>query len=156
MFGVLAGKLSSRFIVGLAQMIVLFAVGWGLFGISLGRAPAMLLMPTAAMSFAAAAFSLTIACVARTHDSVMPIGAVAAMAMSAVGGCWWPIDFEPAWMRAFARLLPTTWTMQAYNELIIRHSAASGALVPSAFAAALGFCYLIIGMAAASRLYESD
>jgi len=152
--GVLAGKLSARFIVGLVQMIVLFAVGWCLFGISLGRTPAMLLVPSAAISFAAAAFSLVIACVARTHDSVMPIGAVAAMAMSAIGGCWWPLDFEPAWMRAFARLLPTTWTMQAYNELMIRHSTAAGALWPSAFAAALGLLYLIVGMAAASKLYE--
>src|SRR6266851_3866600 len=105
---------------------------------------AMLLVPSAAISFAAAAFSLVIACVARTHDSVMPIGAVAAMAMSAIGGCWWPLDFEPAWMRAFARLLPTTWTMQAYNELMIRHSTAAGALWPSAFAAVLGLLYLIV------------
>jgi len=66
--GLLAGKLSSRFIVGLIQMTVLFAVGWALFGISLGRNPAMLLVPTAAISFAAAAFSLVIACVARSHD----------------------------------------------------------------------------------------
>ncbi len=152
--GVLTGKLCSRFIVGLLQMIVLFAVGWGLFGISLGRAPAMLLVPAAAMSFAAAAFSLVIACVARTHDSVMPVGAVAAMAMSAIGGCWWPLDFEPAWMRALAQLLPTTWTMQAYNDLMIRHAAAAAALSPSAFAAALGFLYLMIGMIAASKLYE--
>lgn len=154
LLGVLTGKLCSRFIVGLAQMIILFAVGWGFFGISLGRAPAMLLVPTAAMSFAAAAFSLVIACVARTHDSVMAVGAVAAIAMSAVGGCWWPLDLEPAWMRAFAQLLPTTWTMQAYNDLMIRHGAAAAALSPSAVAAALGFLYLLIGMIAASKLYE--
>ena len=152
--GLLAGKLSARFIVGLIQMTVLFAVGWALFGISLGGNPAMLLVPTAAISFAAAAFSLVIACVARSHDSIMPIGAVAAMALSAIGGCWWPLDFEPGWMRAFARLLPTTWTMQAYNDLMIRHSAGSVALESSAFAAAIGLGYLIVGMVVASRLYE--
>jgi ABC-type multidrug transport system permease subunit len=154
LLGVLTGKLCSRFSVGLLQMTVLLIVGWGLFGVSLGRTPAMLLVPTAAMSFAAAAFSLLIACIARTHDSVMPIGTVAAMAMSAIGGCWWPLDFEPGWMRTLARLLPTTWTMQAYNDLMIRHTTASGALWPSAFAAALGCLYLILGMIAASKLYQ--
>jgi ABC-2 type transport system permease protein len=74
--------------------------------------------------------------------------------MSAIGGCWWPLDFEPGWMRVFAQLLPTTWTMQAYNDLMIRHSAAAGALWPSAFAATLGLFYLMIGMLAAAKLYE--
>jgi ABC-2 type transport system permease protein len=151
---VLIGKLSSRFVVGVLQMTVLFAVGWGLFGISLGRAPAMLLVPTAAISFAAAAFSLVIACLARTHDSVMPVGVVAAMTMSAIGGCWWPRDFEPGWLRMFSQLLPTTWTMQAYNDLMIRHTAAATAVWPSAVTASLGLLYLIVGMIAASKVYE--
>jgi ABC-type Na+ efflux pump permease subunit len=151
---VLAGKLGCRFIVGLLQMAVLLTVGWGLFGISLGRTPAMLLLPSTAIAFAAVAFSLVIACVARTHDSVMPIGAVTAMIMSAIGGCWWPLDFEPAWIRAFAQLLPTTWTMEAFNDLMIRQTPASDAMWPCAIAAALGGLYLLVGMVAASRLYE--
>ena len=154
LIAVLMGKLCSRFVVGLLQMTVLFVVGRVLFGISLGRGPAMLLLPTAAMSFAAAAFSLVIACFARTHDSVMPVGAVAAMAMSAIGGCWWPLDFEPEWLRVFSRLLPTTWTMQAYNDLMIRHAPAANAVWPSVLTAALGFLYLIVGIIGASKLYE--
>jgi ABC-2 type transport system permease protein len=114
----------------------------------------MLLLPSAAISFAAAAFSLLIACIARTRDSVMPIGAVAAMTMSAIGGCWWPLDFEPGWMRALARSLPTTWTMQAYNDLMIRHVPAATALWPSAYAAALGCIYLSAGLIAAARLFR--
>ena len=151
---VLAGKLGCRFIVGLLQMILLLAVGRGLFGISLGRAPAMLLLPAAAIAFAAVAFSLVIACVARTHDSVMPIGAVTAMVMSAIGGCWWPLDFEPAWIRAFAQVLPTTWTMEAFNDLMIRQTPPSDVLWPCAIAAALGGLYLVVSMIGVSRLYE--
>jgi ABC-type multidrug transport system permease subunit len=154
LLGVLSGKLMSRFLMGLFQMTVLFAVGWWVFGISLGRHPIMLTVPTAAISFAAAGFSLFIACVTRTHDSVMPVGAVAAMAMSAIGGCWWPLDFEPSWMRMVARWLPTTWTMRVYNDLMIHHAPAVSALWPSAAAAGLGLLYLAIGMIAASKLYE--
>jgi ABC-2 type transport system permease protein len=152
--GTLIGKLFARFLVGLLQMVVLLAIGYGLFGVSLGRYPAMLLLPAAAISFAAAAFGLIIACVARTHDSVMPFGAVVAMAMSAIGGCWWPLDFEPSWMRAFAQLLPTTWTMLAFNNLMIRDLPAVSALWPSLATITLGIVFLVVGLFGASRLYD--
>jgi ABC-type multidrug transport system permease subunit len=152
--GTLLGKLFARFLVGMLQMIVLLAIGYWLFGVSLGGYPAMLLLPAAAISFAAAAFGLIIACVARTHDSVMPIGAVVAMAMSAIGGCWWPLDFEPSWMRAFAQFLPTTWTMLAFNNLMIRDLPAVSALWPSLVTVMLGIVFLVVGLFGASRLYD--
>ncbi len=151
----LIGKLAARFAIGVVQMVLLFSVGWMVFGISLGRSPAMLLVPVAAISFAAAAFSLLIASVAETRDAVLPIGAMAAMAMSAMGGCWWPLDFEPWWMRAVALWLPTTWTMRAFNDLMIRGLAPSSALLPAAITAGLAVIYLVIGIPGTARIYES-
>ncbi len=152
--GMMVGKLSSRFVVGFIQMVVLFAVGWALFGVELGRSPAMLLLPTAAIAFAAAAFGLVIACITQTRDSVLPIGAVAAMSMSAIGGCWWPLGFEPQWMRAIAQWMPTTWTMQAYNDLMIRGLAPSSAVVPAAATLGLGTLFLLIGIVGSPRIYK--
>jgi hypothetical protein len=154
LIGILIGKVSARFVVGLMQMILLFVLGWCMFGISLGRDPVVLLLPTAGICFAGAAFGLVIACVARTHDSVMPIGAVVAMAMSAIGGCWWPLDFEPSWMRGLAQWLPTTWTMLAYNDLMIRNFRIENILWPTAATFGLGIAYLTIGLVGALRLYE--
>ena len=152
--GMLIGKLTARFLIGLIQMVVLFAFGWMLFGISLGQSAPMLLLPAAAISFAAAAFGLVVACVARTRDSVLPIGSVAAMAMSAIGGCWWPLDFEPAWMRSLAQWMPTTWTMQAFNDLMIRGLSASSAIWPAAVTFALGLAFVIAGILGSSQFYE--
>jgi ABC-2 type transport system permease protein len=109
--GMMLGKLVSRFLMGLGQMILLFGAGWLLFGISFGPNSWALLFPAAAISFAAASLSLVIACIANSRDAVLPIGAMAALVMSAAGGCWWPLDFEPYWMRAAALAMPTTWTM---------------------------------------------
>lgn len=152
--GTLVGKLLSRFLIGLVQMILLFAIGWWLFGISLGTDPLMLLVPAAAIAFAGSAFGLIIACIARTHDSVMAFGAVVSMAMSAIGGCWWPIDFEPGWMRAVAQWLPTTWVMQSFNDLMIRGLPPSAIVWPTIATFGLGLAYLIVGIAAASRIYD--
>ncbi|MBP1687176.1 MAG: transporter-like protein [Deltaproteobacteria bacterium] len=150
--GVLLGKLSARFVVGTVQMTILFVVGWALFGISLGRHPFALGFPIVSMSFAAAAFGLVIAAVARAHDSVMPLGTVSSMAMSAIGGCWWPLDFEPGWMRAIAWSLPTTWTMQVFNDLMIRNQPASSVLWPCAVTMSIGCLFLAIGLCAFLKL----
>jgi len=152
--GMMLGKLMSRFLIGLGQMILLFGAGWVLFGISLGRNSWALLFPAAAISFAAAAFSLVIACVANTRDAVLPIGAMAALAMSAMGGCWWPLDFEPYWMRALALGMPTTWTMEAFNNLMIRGLGPSSTAWPAAVTFAIGVVFLALGILSSSRIYR--
>ncbi len=43
LWATLTGKLLARFVVGFVQMVVLFAAGYVLFGISLGRTPAALM-----------------------------------------------------------------------------------------------------------------
>jgi ABC-type multidrug transport system permease subunit len=144
--GLLIGKVVARFIVGMVQMVLLFAVGRVLFGISLGRQPIALLIPIVGISFAASALGLVIASIARAHDSVMPLGTVVSMAMAAIGGCWWPLDFEPGWMRSFASWLPTTWTMEAFNNLTIRNLPASSTLWPFAATVGLGAIFLTAGI----------
>ena len=152
--GMLIGRLLARTLIGFVQMIVLFGVGWLLFGITLGTNPAMLLLPASAIAFAAAAFGLVVATIAPSRDSVLPIGSVAAMVMSAVGGCWWPLEFEPGWMRAVALTMPTTWTMDAFNDLMIRGLEPETALWPTAMALAIGLFFLLGGIAGSSRLYR--
>ncbi len=152
--GLMIGKLAARVLIGFVQLVVLFSLGRLLFGIELGRNPLMLLLPTAAIAFAAASFGLVIAGIARTRDSVLPIGSVAAMTMSAVGGCWWPLNFEPGWMRSVAAGMPTTWTMRAYNDLMIRGLDPTHALWPSAITLALGVAFLGAGVIGAARVYQ--
>jgi ABC-2 type transport system permease protein len=149
----LTGKLLARFVVGFIQMAVLFAAGYALFGISLGRTPAALMIPAAAIAFAGAAFGLVVAGVGRTRDAILPVGAIVIMTMAAIGGCWWPIDLEPVWMQQFALALPTTWAMRAFNDLMIRNLAASSALVPAAVNFGFGIIYTVAGVAIARRRF---
>jgi ABC-type multidrug transport system permease subunit len=152
--GLIIGKLIARFLVGIAQMVLLFAVGWALFGISLGRYPLALLIPAVGISFAAATLGLVIASIAGNHDSVMPFGTTLSMAIAAIGGCWWPIDFEPAWMRTVARFAPTTWTMQSFNDLMIRNQPPSAALRPFLATIAIGVVLLVAGLVRFAMIEE--
>jgi ABC-type multidrug transport system permease subunit len=144
---ILVGKLASRFAVGVAQMLVLFAVGYALFGISLGPEPWALALPIVGIVFAGTAFGLIVAAGARTRDSVLPLGSIVIVTMAAVGGCWWPIDLEPRWMRNVALAFPTTWAMEAFNDLMIRRRGAEAAFVPTGVLVAYGVAYLGVGLA---------
>ena len=148
---VLVGKLLARFLVGTAQMVALLAVGWLAFGISLGPQPWALLLPTAGIVFAGCAFGLVVAAVAPTRESVLPVGSIVIVTMAAVGGCWWPIDLEPRWMRSVALAFPTTWAMDAFNDLMIRRRTVVAALRPAAIMFGYGALYLMAGIALFGR-----
>jgi len=143
---ILIGKLGARFGVGVLQMIVLFAVGYFVFDISLGPDPWALLLPITGIAFAGTAFGLIVAAVARSRDAVLPLGSIAIVTMAAVGGCWWPIDLEPSWMRTTALAFPTAWAMDAFNDLMIRGRPGDSAYVPTAVLFLYGFIYLGIGL----------
>jgi len=144
---VLIGKLLARFLVGVAQMVVLLAVGWLAFGVSLGPQPWALLLPTVGIVFAGCAFGLVVAALAPTREAVLPVGSIVIVTMAAVGGCWWPIDLEPRWMRSVALAFPTTWAMDAFNDLMIRRRTIDVALRPTAVMLAYGMLYLLVGVA---------
>src|SRR5262245_13084864 len=141
------GKLASRYLVGVAQMIVLFAVGFVLFRISLGPEPWALLLPILGIVVVGTALGLIVAAIAPSRDAVVPLGSVLIVTMAAVGGCWWPIDLEPRWMRGVAHALPTTWAMEAFNDLMIRGRRADAAYVPTAVLLGFGAAYLALGLA---------
>jgi ABC-type multidrug transport system permease subunit len=143
----LVAKLLARFLVGVLQMVALFTLGRLAFGISLGPQPWALLLPTAGIVFAGTAFGLVVAGVARSREAVLPIGSIVIVTMAAVGGCWWPIELEPPWMRQVALALPTTWAMAAFNDLMIRRQPIAAALRPTGVLVAYGLAYLAVGLA---------
>jgi ABC-type multidrug transport system permease subunit len=143
---VLGAKLTARFAVGMGQMILLFAVGRVLFDVSLGAQPWALLLPTAGIVAAGTAFGLVVAGLTRSREAVLPVGSIVILTMAATGGCWWPIDLEPPWMRTVALAFPTTWAMDAYNDLMIRRQPASAALGATAVLLAYAVAYLLLGL----------
>jgi ABC-type multidrug transport system permease subunit len=148
---VLLAKLASRCLVGMAQMIALFAFGFLAFGVSLGPQPWVLLLPTAGIVLAGTAFGLVVASVVPSREAVLPVGSIVIVTMAAVGGCWWPIDLEPRWMRTVALAFPTTWAMDAFNDLMIRRRGIEAALKPTGILLAHAAVYVLVGLLLSRR-----
>jgi ABC-2 type transport system permease protein len=127
-------------------MAVLLAIGRLAFGVSLGPQPWALALPVVGIVFAGTAFGLVVAGLARSRESVLPLGSIVIVTMAAVGGCWWPIDLEPRWMRRVALAFPTTWAMAGFNDLMIRRQTVRAALLPTAVLLGYGLLYLAVGL----------
>jgi hypothetical protein len=143
---VLGAKLTARFVVGVVQMALLFAVGRLFFGVSLGPEPWALALPTVGIVAAGAAFGLVVAGIAQSREAVLPLGSIAILTMAAAGGCWWPIDLEPGWMQSVARAFPTFWAMDAFNDLMIRRQTASAVTTATLVLLAYAAAYLVLGL----------
>jgi ABC-2 type transport system permease protein len=116
----LGGKLLARFVVGLVQLLLLFAYGHLAFGLSLGHSPVALVLVLGATVFGMTGFSLLVAAFARTREQVIPLGLTLIMVFCALGGCWWPLYQMPPWLRQVAQLTFTAWAMEGLHDVILR------------------------------------
>jgi linearmycin/streptolysin S transport system permease protein len=117
---VLGGKLLARYVVGVTQMLILFAFGHIVFGVSLGRSVLVFVTLTSLVVFSMTGFSLLVASFARTREQIIPLGLTVVMLVCAIGGCWWPLFMEPRWLQRVAHATPTAWAMDGLSDLILR------------------------------------
>ncbi|MGD8374921.1 MAG: ABC transporter permease [Acidobacteriota bacterium] len=115
---IVAGKLLGRFLVAGGQIAILALAGRFLFGISWGRSPAGLALLLAAYGFAVAGMATFLGALARTVEQASGIGWLSSMVLAGLGGCWWPAEVMPGWLRTAAHVLPTTWAMDGFHALI--------------------------------------
>ena len=113
---VLSGKTAAAALIGVVQVGLMFGVGHFGFGMGLGSAPVALALLTLAMVLSAAAIGLAAAAyhIERGITLVLIVGAL-------IAGCTFPADWLPPFVRAASLVLPQTWAMQGYQDLLTRN-----------------------------------
>jgi ABC-type multidrug transport system permease subunit len=109
-------KLLGRWLMGLLQALMLFAVGKAFFKLNLGNAPLALLV-IGVFALAMAALSVFIGSVVTKEDLIIGLSVLPANTFAALGGCWWPNEIVPPAVRAVARISPAYWAMDALHQL---------------------------------------
>jgi ABC-2 type transport system permease protein len=143
---ILLGKLAARFVVGCAQMLLLLGWGHWMFGVSLGSSPAAFLLLTAAAVLPVVATGMLVAGLARTREQTHPLGLALVMALSALGGLWWPQSIQPEWMSRVSPAVFTTWAMRGLNDLILRDRGLDALALPAGVLVAYGAATLTAGL----------
>lgn len=119
---VLGGKLVARLAMGLLQMALLLVGGALLFGVGWDRHPWAVVLVSFTFGLAVVSLGILVATFVRTQGQASSVVVAMAMAMAALGGAWFPLEITPHLYRQVAQILPSTWAMRAYTDVLARGS----------------------------------
>jgi len=115
------GKLLGRYFIAATQCTLLWCImllTHHLFGLWLGYRVFEVLPFLLIYAFSAAGIAFFIAALVKSIDTGIGIGITVTLFMSALGGCWWPLEIVPRSMRIVGHLFPTAWAMDALHQLL--------------------------------------
>ncbi len=146
-----AGKVLGRIFVALLQIAILVVAGRFLFKLDFGHSPLGLAVLLLTYAFAIAAISTFLGAILANPEQASTVGWLASTVMGALGGCWWPAEVMPDWLRNAAHVFPTAWAMDGLHALISFGRGFDAIALPASVLIGFGilFCWL-----AARRLRE--
>ncbi|MCB1057856.1 MAG: ABC transporter permease [Acidobacteria bacterium] len=149
---IFAGKVLGRLLIAGLQIVVLVVVGRFVFGLSWGTSPVGLTLVLASYAVAVAGIATLLGAWVSTPDQASGIGWIGSMVMASLGGCWWPAEVMPHWLRVVAHAVPTAWAMDALHALISFGRGVDAVILPSAVLLAFGIASSMLG----ARLLRFD
>ncbi len=117
-FEAYSAKVLARVGLGCAQAAVLLACGAIAFRLPLGDHPLFVLPVVVALAAVAGCLSLLAGVLCRTEKQVILVAIFGAMVLSALGGCWWPIEIVPGTFKTIAMLTPSYWAMHGLQSVL--------------------------------------
>ncbi len=117
---ILGGKLLARVALGLVQIALLLGGGALIFGVGWGDQPLATAVVSVAFALAIVGLGMLIATLIRTPGQAGSVTVGTAMALAALGGAWYPLEITPPLYRQVVTILPSTWAMRAYTDLLAR------------------------------------
>ena len=146
------GRAISSTARAVCQMFLVYVLAI-LLRIHLRFDPLSLAGVTAAVMLGAAVFStfsLIAACIVKSRDRFMGIGQVLTMPLFFASNAIYPLSMMPGWLRAFSRVNPLTYQVDALRRLMVAGGNTSFGLRIDFLVLGMAFAALI---AIAARLY---
>jgi ABC-2 type transport system permease protein len=135
---IFAGKVLGRVIIAVVQLTLLVAAGRFLFRLDFGRSPAGLATLLACYAFAVAAIATFLGAILANPEQASTVGWLSSTVMGAMGGCWWPAEVMPGWLRTASHVFPTAWAMDGLHALISFGRGFESVVLPAAVLAGFG------------------
>lgn len=114
---ILLGESFGRFVLALLQAVIVIVIGL-LFGVDwgdpLGAAAVVVLFV-----LVGTAAGMLLGTLARNGEQATAIGVPIAIAMAMLGGCMFPLDMVPAFLRTIGHAMPHAWAVDAWDTLLL-------------------------------------
>lgn len=135
------GKILGRVSIAVVQMVILVAAGRLLFRLDYGSSPSGLAALLLAYAFAVAGIATFLGAILANPEQASTVGWLASTVMGALGGCWWPAEVMPEWLRTVAHVFPTSWAMDGLHALISFGRGFEAVMVPVAALCGFGLVF---------------
>lgn len=116
---ILTGYILSFFLIGWIQFGVLMILTHSLFNVQWGNLLGVIIL-VSVLLLAVIGLALLLASIVKTTEQQSALGNIVVISTCMIGGLYWPIEIEPAWMQTAANFVPQTWAMRGFTELIVR------------------------------------
>ncbi len=142
----LAGTILGQVVIALVQMLLLVVFGSLVLHLRWAQAPVALAVMLTASALAAAALGTMIGAFVRSESQASGLAWMLGMLMALLGGCWYPAELFPQFIRTASLALPTTWSMQGMLAILVRGQGLSGVLVPAGVLLAMAALFFVVGV----------
>lgn len=115
---IIAGKLASR--IGWSIIAITFIIFTGklIYKVNWGNNFFALFLILFNFAIASSAMGMYFSTFFVDPNLCAGLGAIIIMIISALGGCWWPLEIVPIYLRYVAYIFPTGWTMDALVKIM--------------------------------------
>jgi ABC-2 type transport system permease protein len=113
-----AGKVLARVVLGCIQAFVLLAFGAIVFKLPMGDHPLFLVPVVISLAAVAGSLSILAGLLCKVEKQVILVAIFGSMVLSALGGCWWPIEIVPETFKTIASFTPSYWAMHGLQSVL--------------------------------------
>ena len=127
---ILISKFVYSWLLGVVQLLVLFFFSTLIFDVDIVTNFPNLVFIILLSSAAATAFGMLLAATVRTSQQADALGMILILAMSAVGGSWFPVSLMPPFIQSISKFTLTYWSVEGFLNVLWRNSSFT-ALLPN-------------------------
>jgi ABC-2 type transport system permease protein len=129
---IIAGHLLANFVICFATTLLLLVFGQIALKVNYLAQPLAVLVISVVLCLWIAATGLAISVFAENDSQVVVYALICMFVYSALGGLWFPLDVSGAGFAAVGRVMPTTWVMTGYQNILLRGLGLSSVWLPAA------------------------
>ncbi|HSN27640.1 MAG TPA: ABC transporter permease [Kofleriaceae bacterium] len=137
----LVGTLVPYFVIGCVQMLFLFDLGAFAFDMKIAGSLVGFVVLSLAVVLCAVCLGLLFASIGGTEKQIGSTAPVVLLVMGLLGGCMFPRIAMPEFMKNLGRIVPHSWALDGYYDVLVRQGTSLADLAPS-IGALCGFAAL--------------
>ena len=88
---------------------------------------------------------MLLATTVRNPDRISTAAVILTLPLAALGGCWWPLEVVPGWMRNVGHVSPAAWALDGFHSLISYGAGWEAILVPCLVLLGYALVFTLIG-----------